>query len=275
VGLEVFWDQTIPAGMTFRQLIWTRLEGAKALMPVWSKNTENPFEARWMLDEVDEASRREIPILPVHLEHCSFPMGFRNIESCNLADWHDGKDHPEWTLLLGSLGSALGRNDLIDAGLAVAVDSESNVRQALRTMMHGSTDKVALVKLLREELAEFGLLAQVFVDAKQAVLGASDQRLSVEAITQRFAAAEGIVPGKILKWDFGDEGVITLDGRQGRVSNDDVPADTTLKMNISDFESMAQGKLDPTAAFMQGKFRVEGDMGVAMQLQGVLAKLRG
>jgi putative sterol carrier protein len=38
---------------------------------------------------------------------------------------------------------------------------------------------------------------------------------------------------------------------------------------------MAQGSLDATAAFMQGKLRVEGDMGVAMQLQGVMAKLRG
>jgi putative sterol carrier protein len=38
---------------------------------------------------------------------------------------------------------------------------------------------------------------------------------------------------------------------------------------------MSNGQLDGMTAFMQGKLKVEGDMGNAMQLQGVLAKLRG
>jgi putative sterol carrier protein len=61
----------------------------------------------------------------------------------------------------------------------------------------------------------------------------------------------------------------------GKVSGDDGAADTTIKVKLEDFVDMAGGKLDPTAAFMQGKLRVEGDMGVAMQLQSVMAKLRG
>jgi putative sterol carrier protein len=38
---------------------------------------------------------------------------------------------------------------------------------------------------------------------------------------------------------------------------------------------MADGKLDPTMAFMQGKIKVNGDMSVAMKLQPIMAKARG
>ena len=39
-------------------------------------------------------------------------------------------------------------------------------------------------------------------------------------------------------------------------------------------QAMAAGQLDGMTAFMTGKLRIEGDMSNAMQLQGVLAKLR-
>ena len=82
------------------------------------------------------------------------------------------------------------------------------------------------------------------------------------------------LPGKTVKLDFGDQGAILLDGQNSLVSENDGPADTTIKVSWDDWQAMAAGQLDGMTAFMTGKLKVEGDMSNAMQLQGVLAKLR-
>ena len=45
-------------------------------------------------------------------------------------------------------------------------------------------------------------------------------------------------------------------------------------VGFDDFLKLAQGALDPTMAFMQGKLKVAGDMGVAMKLQSLFSKLK-
>ncbi len=83
------------------------------------------------------------------------------------------------------------------------------------------------------------------------------------------------LPGKRVKIDFGgSEGVVMLDGTANQVTEQDGQADTTIKVSWADWEAMASGQLDGMTAFMTGKLKVEGDMSNAMQLQGVLSKLR-
>jgi len=45
----------------------------------------------------------------------------------------------------------------------------------------------------------------------------------------------------------------------------------TVSMASGDFTAMVEGKLNPTAAFMTGKLRIKGDMGLAMRLQSIIS----
>lgn len=43
----------------------------------------------------------------------------------------------------------------------------------------------------------------------------------------------------------------------------------TINMASNDFVDMTNGKLNPTMAYMSGKLKVSGDMGLAMKMQSI------
>ncbi|MEI9931666.1 MAG: SCP2 sterol-binding domain-containing protein [Rhizomicrobium sp.] len=84
--------------------------------------------------------------------------------------------------------------------------------------------------------------------------------------------------GGTLKFDFGADGSVLVDGKSTPntvADGEGKTADCTLSVSLADFEKMAKGELDSTSAFMQGKLRVAGDMGLAMKLGPILQKARG
>jgi putative sterol carrier protein len=98
----------------------------------------------------------------------------------------------------------------------------------------------------------------------------------IEQMSSAIGANSGL--GGTLKFDFGDAGSVLVDGKSNPNSVSDgagKSADTTISVTLETFEKMAKGELDSTSAFMQGKLRVAGDMGLAMKLGPVLQKARG
>ena len=99
--------------------------------------------------------------------------------------------------------------------------------------------------------------------------------MTKKELVARMQQGQAWISGKRVKIDFGDaEGIVMLDGVEQRVSEDDGVADTTIRVGWDDWQQLAGGQLDGMTAFMMGKLKVEGDMSNAMQLQGVLAKLK-
>ena len=98
---------------------------------------------------------------------------------------------------------------------------------------------------------------------------------TVADITQRMRAGLEGQAGldRTVKIDLKGEGVIFIDGPT--VSNEDVAADCTLVVSLTDLVALAKGQLDPAMAMMRGRLKVKGDMSVAMQLPALLSKARG
>ena len=97
-----------------------------------------------------------------------------------------------------------------------------------------------------------------------------DLNACTEALRTKVGASSGL--NATLKFDCGGDGVVLIDGRAtpNTVSNDNRDADCTIAISLENLGAMMSGELDPTTGFMMGKFKVSGDMAVAMKLQRVV-----
>ncbi|ABL69927.1 MULTISPECIES: SCP2 sterol-binding domain-containing protein [Paracoccus] len=65
------------------------------------------------------------------------------------------------------------------------------------------------------------------------------------------------------------EGSVYIDADGARAADDE--AEVTLTASRETFEGLLSGDVNPTTAFMTGKLRVDGSMGMAMKLGALLS----
>ncbi|MBI1779087.1 MAG: SCP2 sterol-binding domain-containing protein [Proteobacteria bacterium] len=99
--------------------------------------------------------------------------------------------------------------------------------------------------------------------------------MSLESATQDLKRRAAVAPslGYKVKFLLGAEGIILWDGTAtpAKIDNADGEADTTIKIALGDFEKLLTGNLDPTLAYATGKIKVEGSVGVALKMAGLLS----
>jgi putative sterol carrier protein len=99
--------------------------------------------------------------------------------------------------------------------------------------------------------------------------------MSLDIITQQLKDKMAFAPhikAKVL-FDFGDDGVVFVDTNESpaEMSHDRPDEfDVSLICSKDTFEGILGGTQDPNIAFMMGKLKVKGSMGLAMKLNGVL-----
>lgn len=89
---------------------------------------------------------------------------------------------------------------------------------------------------------------------------------AVTVLNEKLAGAE---VGGTAKFDIEGEGCVMMDDSGARAA--DEPADVTLSADADTFQAILSGDTNPTSAFMSGKLKIDGDMGMAMKLASVLS----
>ncbi|MFO8127470.1 SCP2 sterol-binding domain-containing protein [Yoonia sp.] len=94
-----------------------------------------------------------------------------------------------------------------------------------------------------------------------------------DVVTEAVAALNAKMAGAgfdgTAKFTIEDEGSIIIDSDGARAGDED--AEVTLTATTDVFKAILDGEMNPTTAFMTGKLTVDGDMGQAMKLSGVLS----
>lgn len=90
-----------------------------------------------------------------------------------------------------------------------------------------------------------------------------------EAVKLLAEKMSGVDIGGTVKFDIEGEGAIMVDDSGVRAGDDE--ADVTLSADPETFQGMMEGDTNPTSAFMTGKLKIDGDMGMAMKLASALA----
>ncbi len=98
--------------------------------------------------------------------------------------------------------------------------------------------------------------------------------MSVERLTEEIRRRAETSPslGYKVKFVLEEGGVIFWDGEATppQIGNGDEAASTTIRISAKNLEKLLAGGLDPTLAYMTGKLKVEGSLGVALKLTGLL-----
>jgi len=76
--------------------------------------------------------------------------------------------------------------------------------------------------------------------------------------------------GSSIKFVVGDE-IVYIDPEAGTITSDDTEAACTVTVNHETMTEILSGNISSQAAFMTGKLKVAGDMGVALKIGTILS----
>ena len=104
-GHQVWWDRHIAGGQQFSDSIEQALDGADVVVVCW---TARSIKSAWVRDEAG-VGRDTGRLLPVSLDGCPPPLGFRQYHTIDLSHWNAKPDSPGLDPLRAAIAEKSGK----------------------------------------------------------------------------------------------------------------------------------------------------------------------
>jgi adenylate cyclase len=98
-GYSLWWDDDLPAHRAYSDVIEERLNSAKAVLVVWSRDGA---KSEWVRAEAD-AARHSHKLVQLSMDGVLPPMPFNQIQCPALRDWTGDIDEPAWRKIESSI----------------------------------------------------------------------------------------------------------------------------------------------------------------------------
>lgn len=114
-GHSVWWDRHIRGGAAFAKDIEAQLKKADAIVVAWSTQAN---ESDWVKDEA-VFGRDKGCLIPICLNTCEAPLGFRQYQTLDFDKWRGAPDAPEIDNLLTAIAEVTGGEHQSNQSVAV------------------------------------------------------------------------------------------------------------------------------------------------------------
>lgn len=104
-GLDVWWDQDIPPGGSWRETIVEKLDGSALCVAIWSEHSVGTA-GRFVREEAERSARRSA-YLGVLIDPVPPPFGFSEWQAIDLAGWDGKADDPQLNYLVDTVKATL------------------------------------------------------------------------------------------------------------------------------------------------------------------------
>ncbi len=81
-GAVTWWDNNLDAGFIFSDVIETEIHAASCLIVLWSIHS---VKSSFVIDEVVEAQRVKVPVIPIRIDGTLPPLGHRRVETIDFS----------------------------------------------------------------------------------------------------------------------------------------------------------------------------------------------